>query len=101
MNGDTRVWEVLISLVYPDVWAVAAAELDDVAAGDVCEVIFLRLAQRLHESTDVTQAIDWACYDATDGSRRACVKEAARKISPASADIHGAKIVQSNHVFSI
>lgn len=75
VSGDTRAWNVLVDRVYPQVWAIAAAELDDVTAREVCDVVLLRLAQRLHGLTDAVEAIDWARDDATDECRRARTKE--------------------------
>lgn len=81
VNGDTRAWNLLVDRVYAQVWGVAVAELEHVPAREVCDLVLLRLAQRLHQFTDAKEAIDWARHDATDECRRARTKE--QRVDPA------------------
>lgn len=78
VNGDVRAWDALVDRVLPHVWSVTAdAELDDASAHDVSNVIFLRLAQRLHEFADAGEAVDWARRNAIEECRRARARQCA------------------------
>lgn len=49
-DGDPDAWDLLVDRLLPHVWRAALdAGLGEPDAGDVCQVVCVRLAQSLHE----------------------------------------------------
>jgi DNA-directed RNA polymerase specialized sigma24 family protein len=49
-DGDPDAWDLLVDRILPHVWRAALdAGLGEPDAGDVCQLVCVRLAQSLHE----------------------------------------------------
>lgn len=82
-DGDPDAWDLLVDRLLPQVWRAALdAGLGEPGAGDVCQVVCVRLAQSLHEMAPGGQVRRHVARITDEECRRAAPRAARAQAAP-------------------